>query len=134
MSLFSHDAYGCVKYIFVPSACASSLCLANSVPLSVVMDLMYPIYGCSSLYATLSSPSASFPFGSRAMMNYPWLRSTCVSMASLFPGPTMVSISQSPYLVPSAEVGRSSMLTLSLLGICLPTGRLRCLRRWRQFL
>ena len=53
------------------SVCASSLCLANSVPLLVVMGLMYSIYGSSSLYATLSSPLAPFPFGNRAMMEYP---------------------------------------------------------------
>lgn len=60
-----------------------SLCLANSPPLSVVMDLMCFLYGLRSLIAALATSSAFLPLGSFSMSRNLDIRSVMVRMKSL---------------------------------------------------
>lgn len=78
---------------------------------------------------TLAKALAPLPSGSFFINKNPVCLSTAVTIAPLFPSPTIVSISQSPKRsLPLTMAGLSSIETLSLMTVLLPpTVRFRCL-------
>lgn len=106
---FSHEEYGCAKYTLVFKSLAIILCAANSVPLSVVIDLTGSSVFLSILTTVSASGSALFPVSSFSISMKQLFLSTSVRMTPFPFFPTIVSISQSPNVLPSASGGLSSM-------------------------
>ena len=119
---FCHEQYGSAKYTGTPKYLVISLCAANSGPLSVVMVFRHSLYGSNSFLTAFARGFACFPNGSFRISGILVDFSTGVSMAC-WSGTTIKSISKSPNLFPSTSLLLSWMLTLSLIGRCLPLGR-----------
>ena len=135
MPPFCHEEYGSAKYTFTPSPLLIISWHANSVPLSVVIDLICSLNGLSRCITVRANSFAFFPLGSFLMNSMLVLRSISVTIAPWLPLPTIVSISKSPKRLPSASCGRSLMLVR--LGMDMrfpPTGLARCFSLCRQCL
>lgn len=112
MHPFSHEEYEWAKNIFAFIRLAMSICSADSLPLSVVMDRILPIYG-NDIKITISARALAFlPSGSFRAKVKDVLRSANVTIAPFPYLPTMVSISKSPGVEPFRSGGRSSIMVL----------------------
>ena len=132
---FCHEEYGSAKYTGTPRDLLIISCAANSTPLSVVMDFIFPLNGISSCFTVSANFFAFFPCFNFLINSIFVCFSTKVTIAPQLPFPTIVSISKSPNRTPSTSLGLSLILTR--LGMTMrlpPTGLARCFNLWRQFL
>ena len=107
----------------------------NSDPLSVVMVFIHFRYGSNRCTIILAASVAFLPWGSFLITSQSVLLSIIVTIAPLLFLPTMVSISKSPNLLPSASLGRSWILVrLGIFMRASPTGLCLCFKWCRQFL